>query len=208
MRPEPHQHPLPHPNHQTTNMTNQRQEPFGRPTKLTPDTATLIITAVRAGNYIETAAALAGIDPSTIWRWLRESEQDDADQAKVDFRLALTRAKAEAEVRTVGAVQKGIQGGALLKRTTRPGRNGPETEEQWAPPDPRAGLAFLKAAYPSRWRDGVHAVEISGPGGGPVLVAGDSAEARLAARIAAVVEADRLELEASGVMDAVVVEDE
>jgi hypothetical protein len=69
----------------------------GRPTKRTPDVEARIVEAVRAGNYIETAAAYAGIGKSTLYEW----------QAKYpDFADALQRARAEAEVRDVTLIRQ------------------------------------------------------------------------------------------------------
>jgi transposase-like protein len=47
-----------------------------KPRKLNPATAKVIVTAVRAGAHRETAARLAGIDQSTLWRWLQQGKED------------------------------------------------------------------------------------------------------------------------------------
>jgi len=44
---------------------------MARPTKLNFNTHNKIITAIRAGNYIETAAAYAGVNKSTLYEWLK-----------------------------------------------------------------------------------------------------------------------------------------
>lgn len=48
----------------------------GRPSKLNADTTARIATLIRAGNYIETAAAQAGIASSTCREWLRRGRID------------------------------------------------------------------------------------------------------------------------------------
>ena len=49
--------------------------PGGRPTKLTPEVRQKICDAVRAGNYLDTAAEFGGVDRSTLHRWLRRGER-------------------------------------------------------------------------------------------------------------------------------------
>ena len=47
-----------------------------RPTKLTPAVAERILSAIRAGNFMEVAARYAGISPSTLYRWLERGDPD------------------------------------------------------------------------------------------------------------------------------------
>lgn len=116
----------------------------GRPTKLTPDLTEKLCTALRAFNHMDTAARLTGIHPSTVYRWLAEAEPDDAPEELREFREAVTRARAEAEVRIVAGVAKAALGGVLVRRVTRTLRDGTtETEEQYTAPDGRVGLEFL-----------------------------------------------------------------
>jgi transposase len=73
---------------------------MGRPTKLNEQTHEAIVTAVRAGNYVETAAAAAGITATTFYRWMERGEADienDAQSPFRDFREAVEKAKAESE---------------------------------------------------------------------------------------------------------------
>ena len=51
---------------------------MARPTKLNFNTHNKIITAIRAGNYIETAAAYAGVNKSTLYEWLKRGENRKA----------------------------------------------------------------------------------------------------------------------------------
>ena len=85
----------------------------GRPTKLTPEVQDKIVSAVRAGSYLETAAAYAGIDKATLHRWLKRGARavlvlppDPAEAAFVDFCDSLTRALAQSEVAEVTAITK------------------------------------------------------------------------------------------------------
>lgn len=72
----------------------------GRPTKLTPELQKKIIDAIRAGNYMETAAAYAGISKDTFFRWLRKGARAKSGIYK-DFHDAVEKALADAEVRDV-----------------------------------------------------------------------------------------------------------
>jgi hypothetical protein len=73
----------------------------GRPTKLTPDVQETIVKALLAGNYAITAAACAGIDASTYYRWLERGDPEGTakgDAPYREFRATVERAKAQAEV--------------------------------------------------------------------------------------------------------------
>ncbi|MGG3737207.1 hypothetical protein [Aeribacillus pallidus] len=72
----------------------------GRPSKLTPEIQKKIIDAVRAGNYMETAAAYAGISKDTLYRWLKQGARAKSGKYKA-FHDAIEKALAEAEVRDV-----------------------------------------------------------------------------------------------------------
>ena len=112
----------------------------GRPTKLNFDTHNKIITAIRAGNYIETAAAYAGIDKSTLYDWLKRGEREKqrvaqnprykirkSEKPYVEFSNAVEKALAEAEVRDVAIIAKAA-------------------EEQW-----QAAAWRLERKFPDRW---------------------------------------------------------
>lgn len=85
----------------------------GRPSKLSTELTTKICDMLRAGNYLETAAAYAGIDKATLHRWMkrgaREIERVESseknlkirkrEQPYVDFCNSIKKALAEGEVR-------------------------------------------------------------------------------------------------------------
>ena len=137
----------------------------GRPTKLTSETHARIVQAIQAGNYIETAAAYAGISKNTLYEWLRRGAREKerlasnrrarpkkAEQPYLEFADAVEKALAEAEVRDVVTVLKAADAG------------------QW-----QAAAWRLERKFPDRWgrRDKVQQ-EISGPDGGPVEVSAQS----------------------------------
>lgn len=98
---------------------------MSRPTgssKLTPDIQVKIVEALKVGNYIETASALAGIHKSTVYDWLkrgaREKERIDnnpnarsrKEEVKfVRFSDAVEKAMAEAEHRDLLIIAKASQ---------------------------------------------------------------------------------------------------
>lgn len=157
----------------------------GRPPKLTPERADQILQAIRAGNYLQTAAQYAGIGTTTLYRWLeRANNPDEQDPRYREFRDRLERARAEAEVRVVATVLKGIVGGAVVRETRRTLPNGTvEEDRQVAPPDARTGLEFLSRAFPANWARR-QALEVTGADGGPIQVERSSSVESLAERLA------------------------
>lgn len=142
----------------------------GRPTRLTTDLASAIADAIEAGATFDAAMAANGVHPSTGYRWLSEGSADTAAAEFREFREAVTRARARAELTMTAAVVQDAKGGAIIKHVTRVWRNGTEEEErQYAPPNGRVALEWLARMEPSRWahRTGI---EVTGAGGGPVQV--------------------------------------
>lgn len=115
---------------------------MGRPTKLTPEVQDRIIQALKAGNYVETAAEYAGIGKTTFYRWMEQGKQASRGIYR-EFRDAVMRARAEAEARNVAIIQKA------------------------APDDWRAAAWWLERAFPDRWGPR-QKLEHSGPEGGPI----------------------------------------
>lgn len=112
----------------------------GRPTKLTPELQEEICKAIRAGNYIETAAAFAGISKNTLYDWMKRGAREKERLAKnprakvkkseapfVDFSDAVEKALAAAEVRDVMLIGKAA-------------------ETQW-----QAAAWRLERKFPDRW---------------------------------------------------------
>lgn len=69
----------------------------GRPDKLTPEIQSKIVTAVRAGAFIETAASYAGISKVTLYDWMKRGNKATTGKFR-DFNNAVTQAFAEATV--------------------------------------------------------------------------------------------------------------
>lgn len=94
---------------------------IGRPPKI-HDAAVVkkFLGAIRTGNYIETAAAFAGLTKSTVYEWMKAGarenqrrengeEPDPAMDAKAEFSNAVEKALAEAEVRDVLLIGKAAE---------------------------------------------------------------------------------------------------
>lgn len=125
---------------------------------MTPEVQERIVSAIRAGNYLETAAAYAGVTTQTLHSWRvratkeRESiasgnEARENESKFLDFLDAVERARAEAEVRTVALIQ------------------------QAAPNSWQAAAWYLERSHPKRWARR-EKVEMSGPEGGPITLQG------------------------------------
>lgn len=76
---------------------------MGRPDKLTPERRDKIVNAIRDGNYMEVAARYAGIDISTLYKWLAEGKTARCGKKK-EFFDAVERAKAESEMADVHVI--------------------------------------------------------------------------------------------------------
>jgi transposase len=85
--------------------------PGGRPTKLTPETQEKIVRAVRAGNYLETAAAHAGVRKQTLHDWLHRGANARTGIYR-EFSDAIQKALADAETSEVALITKAASDGA------------------------------------------------------------------------------------------------
>jgi hypothetical protein len=94
----------------------------GRPTKLTKELTEEIAKYLRAGNYIETTAALVGINRDSIYEWLKRgaAEQErlmknprarirKREQIFVEFSDTVKKAQAQSEAMLVGLVGKAAE---------------------------------------------------------------------------------------------------
>ena len=121
----------------------ENQKRPGRPSKLTPDLIEKICAPIAAGNYMETAAAYAGVAKDTLYAWLRKGREQKRGLFR-EFSDAVERAMAEAEMRDVLLVAKAA-------------------ETQW-----QAAAWRLERRTPQKW--GRRVVELSGPEGSAVKV--------------------------------------
>ena len=85
--------------------TEQRYSTAGRPDKLTPEIQNKIVTAVRAGAFVETAASYAGISKVTLYDWMKRGNKSPHGKFR-DFLNAVEQAFAEATVQTLRRFQQ------------------------------------------------------------------------------------------------------
>jgi hypothetical protein len=94
----------------------------GRTPLLNAHTQDRIVSAVRAGSYLDDAATLVGISRHTLLLWLRNGRdaQDrhesghkltDRDRLYLDFLNAVETARAEAQLRNIAIIQKAANEG-------------------------------------------------------------------------------------------------
>jgi len=84
------------------------QKKPGRPEKLTPELQQKIVDAIRMGAYIETAAAYAGINKSTLYDWMKRGARAKSGKYK-EFSNAIEKALAESEMRDLAVIAKASQ---------------------------------------------------------------------------------------------------
>lgn len=77
--------------------------PAGRPTSLTLEVRTAIIEALRAGNYIDTAIRIAGINRTTFYNWVKRAEAGESPFT--EFINTCEKVIAEAEGDAVKSLQ-------------------------------------------------------------------------------------------------------
>ena len=103
----------------------QTVKKMGRPTKFTPEVTSKILAAIRAGNYIETAAAWAGVNKDTLYDWLKQGSAQDTGKFK-EFSDAVGEALAHAEITDVNHVGKAAQNGDWRAAAWRLERRNPK----------------------------------------------------------------------------------
>jgi hypothetical protein len=121
----------------------------GRPTKLTPEIHAIIVNAIAEGNYIETAAACAGISKETLHSWLRRGARSETGIHR-RFADDVNKATAKSE-------QEGIRN--IRGAAARDAKHW--TAEAW----------YMERRFGDRWsRKDRTKLEVSGPDGKPIQV--------------------------------------
>jgi len=77
---------------------------MARPSKLTPELQAKIVNAIKAGNYMETAAAYAGISKDTLYVWLRDGARAKSGKKRA-FSDSIKGALAESEIDDVARIR-------------------------------------------------------------------------------------------------------
>jgi hypothetical protein len=109
--------------------------------ELDPEIQARIVTFIKAGSYVETAAAAAGVNKSTLHRWLKRGAE--GEQPFAGFADALEAALAEAELRDLARIDKAA-------------------DTQW-----QAAAWKLERRNPKAWGRREH-LELTGADSGPI----------------------------------------
>jgi transposase len=144
---------------------------MGRRTGLTPDVQARIIEALTSGNYVETAAAYAGVTKQSFYTWkargelersrvVAGEEPNAAETIFADFLDAVEKAQATAQVRNVALIQRAAtdtwQAAAWWLERTRPKDWGRKVQTEVSGPD--GGAVQVTAASPADLEDKVRMI--------------------------------------------------
>ena len=99
----------------------------GRPTKVTEELTEKLFQYISEGNYLDTACRLAGVDYSTMRRWVQRGEKEGKG-IYYDFGEMLKIAEAQAEAKRVSLILKAGE------------------FDDW-----KANAWYLERKYPERW---------------------------------------------------------
>lgn len=98
---------------------------MARPTKLNAEVLEKIVTAIKAGSYVETAAAFAGVGKSTLYDWLRKGAAQKNGIYR-EFSIAIEQALAHADVRDITIIAQAAQKGVWQAAAWRLERKYPD----------------------------------------------------------------------------------
>lgn len=151
-----------------------------------------IIAAVRAGNYLETAASSAGVAPNTVRQWLRDGQQTLRTPGRrtryqalaAEFSEAFVRAQGESEAEDVAQLARLARGGLRLvtvtERTDAKGEVVKTVKTEDTLPDAQVLEWRLERRFRERWG---RQIEVTGAGGGPMQVDVTDVRERIAGRL-------------------------
>lgn len=128
----------------------------GRPPKINPKIMEKILNAIRAGNYMETAAAYAGIDKVTLYSWMKKGNQQPRS-VYGQFLNALSEAQAQSQIRDVMNIDLAAMGRKNVYERDANGKlvfdgNGdPIVIEYGFKPNWQASAWRLERKYPKLW---------------------------------------------------------
>jgi hypothetical protein len=211
----------------------------GRPTKLTPRTEDAILHAITEGHSVVTACHNAGVTDRVFFMWMRRGEaadqhaetlEDDEELPESElpflrFFRSVLDARAQAEQRAIKAVNRQMEGGALISEKPLLDINGQPVrgdnglilyERTWSQPDGRLAMQYLSKLSPKQWGREPVSIDVQMSGSlsagqsGPVAVS-EAEVVNLATRVAGVIaareaEADDFDAD-EDIVDADVVED-
>ena len=83
---------------------------MARPSKLTPDTQTRFVAAIKLGLTYELAASYAGIDVRTFYAWMKRGAEED-DTIFSQFYHAVKQSEGHAAASCMARIVKAAEGG-------------------------------------------------------------------------------------------------
>lgn len=155
-----------------------------------------IASAIRAGNYVETAAKRIGVSKVTVYAWMQrgararrqairsETTVPPTERIFVDFLNSIEEAEAFSEAQDVALMASLARGGIVERTTTIETSDGREVKrtvkETHTLPSERVLMWRLERRFPKRWG---HAGSLDGSGDGAPLVPREDRAASLAAEL-------------------------
>jgi len=106
---------------------------MGRPIKLNEDKMQQICKWLTAGHFIEQAASLSGVSPSSIYNWLSQGKQDiDEGNETIysEFLEKVVESKAKAEALFLNTVRQAAQNGVWQAATWYLERSNPSWNKE------------------------------------------------------------------------------
>ena len=106
---------------------------MGRPIKLNEDKMQQICKWLTAGHFIEQAASLSGVSPSSIYNWLSQGKRDiDEGNETIysEFLEKVVESKAKAEALFLNTVRQAAQNGVWQAATWYLERSNPSWNKE------------------------------------------------------------------------------
>ena len=123
---------------------------MARKSKLTSARQARIVEAIKEGQWLDTAARIGGISPSTFFAWMQKGEQASSGAFRAFFET-VEEAKCHAEALAVGLIEQAARGLPYKTIRTVTGEDGSVTTTEGVTQDWRAAAWLLERRYPDRY---------------------------------------------------------
>lgn len=129
----------------------------GRKAKISAELIEKICNTLRAGSYLETAAAMAGVSKTSLYKWLRKGNAK-RNSIYGEFVDAVERAQAESEVRDLLNIDQSAMGrkyeyerDPITKKLVLDGNGDPIVIRHGVKPSWQASAWRLERKFPKKW---------------------------------------------------------
>tara|TARA_S200002703_G_scaffold6027_1_gene6744 strand:+ start:450 stop:881 length:432 start_codon:yes stop_codon:yes gene_type:complete len=136
---------------------------MARPSKLTAEVQSVIVAALEGGNSRASAAAVAGINVSTLQRWMRRGERAEGrtDRKFREFCMAIKKAEATCERRCLDLISSAAEAGRWQAAAWILERRWPESwGRRRAEASPQNEEIVVDLVKPTTIEDFLHLVQI------------------------------------------------